>query len=1208
MITPIILPSFKLPYKTAVLNSKNNIVHNNNTPQYFTNSISFAQSYYQMPTQPASRFTRTIKRNFFQLPKIKLKNGQEYQLQPDKNQIQGAQELYNGNNLLYCVSTGSGKTAVAHWAMTKNLSENKKSIYTVPVKALANDKYDEFCEIYGEDQVGILTGDTKRNPDAPIVIMTTEIYDKQIESEYFNANSIGTVIYDEAHYIDDNERGSAWENSIIKSSEKNIQMLLLSATVGNSEEFRGWIASLNPQRKTKKVEVDPQDRFVPQLYYHYLNESFIPLIDGTIDLSKKLSERQNRGLEIIYKTKNNKDIDYTVTAKDLEQTLEELKDNIKKQHFSPKKLELDDIRTTLQLSYKYLNDDQIEAVCNFLLPPNNKVIGRFHSPDNTKYYAELIFHMKEENMLPAIVYRLSKGKCELTAKEIAFAEPSLDLTTDEEKKQIGEIIDKYKKDKKYLGRFGKNERAKLINGVGTHHSSRAPEYKALVEELFRKKLLKVVVATSTLGVGIDMPAKSTVISDITYKEIDPNTQKKKYTPVSENEFFQMIGRAGRRGQDAVGNVIIYKPYSIPKDKKKQSNTRINEEKLIQEYLISKPNAVYSSFKPSVTGLAQYFMHNNKTDGLKDVIDKSFKIYLSENKKEEAQNLLTQFLQCTYMLLKTGYIYGIDDKIHTTPKGKILALSKCSNPLMLASVLYDEALKSTTVEQLCQIAGYIAGSEIAPKTDQTPDFEKMLKARVEGLENGIEDERETPVFDANFGYESAKSMFQKLEKTQSLSNMITDKYTDIEGISYSSPLSGYITYCWAILNKYRPDSISNFEKIITYTTSEDSEEQKEIFASSTAEGDCYKLIAQTVSVLKQMSYICDYAMKNEYNFPNTEYWQSVKEKTQQAIDLMNKPPIHEFDEPESKAISEVENIPVSTCPICEKPMAPDFQAQKYSGKMLYLSGQEAYNHIENGIENGLLSPMSRDEKNGYKFAFNRTAQEALKKIQESTLEYPNLNVRAIIEKLAETYSDDIKLERMLVIEEIQDFVKANVKNDKLKEKLSEILEDAQNKITEESIDKFKISRLDRKIKNAINKAIIGHKCLEELQKEDEKLYATIKSMEEKMPSSENNLKAFFIALNEQSDEKIASAFANKRYSTTTQISPYGSDDYNEPENFIKICSECKEERGTTKFSEWIKHIPNYRKKLQTYLDSIPKDEKYANYAAKLNSKLKSLLET
>ena len=178
----------------------------------------------------------------------------------------------------------------------------------MPIKALANDKYNEFTKIYGEENVGILTGDRKINSNAPITIMTTEIFDNQAQGMSLNESlKIGTVIYDEAHYIGDEERGFAWEHSILNSASKGVQTLLLSATIGNADELAKWIGKIPGARPTVRVEVPPENRPVPLVWHLYRREEkperFVPVVIGEIDLNSKeeLTDRQKQALEVVFK-------------------------------------------------------------------------------------------------------------------------------------------------------------------------------------------------------------------------------------------------------------------------------------------------------------------------------------------------------------------------------------------------------------------------------------------------------------------------------------------------------------------------------------------------------------------------------------------------------------------------------------------------------------------------------------------------------------------------------------------------------------------------------------------------------------------------------------------------------------------------------------------------------------------------------------------
>ena len=1159
MISPVKNISFKSsilatkkPQKNSQIPEKREVFQ-----QYPNNNINFAHYMYS-PLK--IDFDTTIDRNYFQLPKITLKNGEKYQLQPDENQTQAARELYRGNNLLYVVPTGSGKTAVAHWAITKNINEHKKSIYTVPTKALANDKYDEFCETYGEKNVGILTGDKKENAHAPVVIMTTEIYDKQVQSDTLNSSNTGTVIYDEAHYIADEDRGCAWENSIIESTQRNIQTLLLSATVANSEEYRRWIGSLNPYTETKIVETEAQDRFVPQMYYSYFGGEFSPLISGKINLDEYFSEKQKRGIETLFRLQNNKELNYKLSQKDYQKTLAQLKENAFVDGYKTDSMTFDELNATFNKHYKFLTKDEKNSITQLLLDPNNKKIKSFHNPHTESDYPELISKMNNENMLPAIVYRLSKRKCEDTSNDLANSE-ILDLTTEEEKQEIEQIIDKYQQENKYLGLFSQHDKEKLIKGIGTHHSAKAPEYKALVEELFRKKLLKVVVATSTLGIGIDMPAKSTVVSDITYRKIDPTTQETKYEPVSKNEFWQMVGRAGRRGQDPIGNVIIYNPSS---NEGKAPKGAVDEEALIQEYLISGSNNLTSSFKPSLSGLAQYYNENTDPNGLVDVIEKSFKVFLSDDPEKETEDLIKEFKKCTNFLLKQGYLYKNNNEIFATPKGKILSLSKSSNPQLLATMLYDESLKDASVEQLCQIAGYIAGSQTTIDKRQNEEFEKLLAKRIHEIEDRYSTEETSP-------YSTAKTILDT--KENSIYDGIENFNVDFEGKSYTDKLSGYTAYCWSLLNQHSQNSIKNFDEIMTFETENEKESLKNTYKNLSTAGDNYKLISQSISILKQMDYICDFAIANEDDFPNTQYWTNLKAKISNAIKSMNKPPITDFVEKETPAYTQIKKLNITTCPVCNEPMTDKYKAKKYATRMLYLRGQEAYNHIENGIKDGFLYPMAKNNKTPNKLAFNPTANEALRKIQQMTLKFPEKDVKEIIKMLSDEYEDEIKIDRLSVLEEMENLIKESGQNEETKNELYDILENATNEILDQTTEEFQ----NRKFIYKIKRVFINNQ-------NNSDLYDKLIEKAENLPSSKNDLGAFFVRFNSQPTDRLVSAFANPKTSTVMEIN-YQKEKSNDPSNYIKTCTSCEEDRNGEDFSEWSKNIPHFKTNMQNYLNSI-----------------------
>ena len=208
-------------------------------------------------------------------------------LKPDVFQNAAAQNLYLSNDVLVTAPTGTGKTAIAQYVMSKNLNEGKRTFYTTPLKALSNEKFLSFSKMYGKENVGLLTGDSKINTNAPIIVMTTEVYRNMAASNLFNTGNIPdtlkTVIFDELQYLGDIDRGGIWEQSIMYTP-KNVQILSLSATIGNNEEINNWIASVKHNKpesttpdenykpvldnitKSVLINVPPQNRHVPLNY------------------------------------------------------------------------------------------------------------------------------------------------------------------------------------------------------------------------------------------------------------------------------------------------------------------------------------------------------------------------------------------------------------------------------------------------------------------------------------------------------------------------------------------------------------------------------------------------------------------------------------------------------------------------------------------------------------------------------------------------------------------------------------------------------------------------------------------------------------------------------------------------------------------------------------------------------------------------------
>jgi superfamily II RNA helicase len=389
----------------------------------------------------------------------------------DKFQEEAIKAIEENKSVVVSAPTGSGKTLIAEYIIDKELKKKKNVIYTAPIKALSNQKYKHFCKEYGEDKIGLLTGDVVINPEAPIRIMTTEIYRNMVLINDPSIQNIAYVVFDEIHYIDDPDRGYVWEESIIFSPE-NIRFLCLSATIPNAGELTDWIASI---KKHDIICIIHTTRAVP------LHHAFF-------------------------------DVDLGIAT-------------------------LDDIRKLARI------------------PEYDNVFGRHKKKKrrdvvDMPYHGDLVKQLKDKT--PLLFFCFSRKTCEAYCKDLAnkqmFKEdPAINAIIREKMKNIPEEAKKLRSARILF--------KSLPKGIGFHHAGLLPALKGLVEELFGKALLKVLYTTETFAVGINMPAKTVCFDSL--RKFDGTG----FRMLSSREYFQIAGRAGRRGIDKEGFVIsmIFRP-------------------------------------------------------------------------------------------------------------------------------------------------------------------------------------------------------------------------------------------------------------------------------------------------------------------------------------------------------------------------------------------------------------------------------------------------------------------------------------------------------------------------------------------------------------------------------------------------------------------------------------------------------------------------
>lgn len=451
----------------------------------------------------------------------------------DPFQKEAIKALEEGHSVVVSAPTGSGKTAIAEYVIEEALKTKDKVFYTTPLKALSNQKFHDFQIKYGKHKIGILTGDTALNRDAQILVMTTEIYRNMLYGTVLgtvdeNLKSLRYVVLDECHYMNDPERGTVWEESIIYSP-KNIQILALSATIENAKDLTNWISEVHGNTRL----IESFERPVPLRFYYARDYHLVPLL---------------------------------TTDKKLNPTLKEHKDSFKahKQKF----------RDLKRIKHK-----------------------------RTATVPVIIKNVHEKGLLPAIYFVFSRKGCETALKECEKL--SYTLLTHEEKNILEKLIrqkiygNDYLLKHKHLG--------PLYQGMAVHHAGLLPQWKAIVEELFSKGLIKVVFATETLAAGINMPAKTTIISNLGKRGNEG------HKTLTSNEFLQMSGRAGRRGMDKIGNVIIKETFD---------HTPAFAAKLAT----SPPNPLISQFTPNYS-MALNLLQKHTMEEIKMLLNKSFGQYI-----------------------------------------------------------------------------------------------------------------------------------------------------------------------------------------------------------------------------------------------------------------------------------------------------------------------------------------------------------------------------------------------------------------------------------------------------------------------------------------------------------------------------------------------------------------------------------------------------
>ena len=460
----------------------------------------------------------------------------EWPFELDTFQKEAVYHLENGDSVFVAAHTSAGKTVVAEYAIALAAKHMTKAIYTSPIKALSNQKFRDFREVF--DEVGILTGDVQIAPEASCLIMTTEILRSMLYRGADLIRDVEFVIFDEVHYVNDLERGVVWEEVIIMLPE-HVTLILLSATVPNTYEFASWVG----RTKRKDIYViSTLKRPVPLEHYLWADKG----IHKIVDHEKKFIE------------KGWKDANDVLSGRDKTKALPVADTNSRGGGNGRG-------RGQNQRGGNQRGGGQQRGAVQRGRggPPRashapghmgrgGRPGGRTSAAQDKTLWVHLVQYLKKENLLPACIFVFSKKRCE----ENADALSNQDFCTATEKSAIHMIIEKsiarLKPEDRVLPQIVRL-RDLLGRGIAVHHGGLLPIVKEVVEMLFAQTLVKVLFATETFAMGLNLPTRTVVFSG--YRKHDGHS----FRNLLPGEYTQMAGRAGRRGLDTVGSVIIVAP-------------------------------------------------------------------------------------------------------------------------------------------------------------------------------------------------------------------------------------------------------------------------------------------------------------------------------------------------------------------------------------------------------------------------------------------------------------------------------------------------------------------------------------------------------------------------------------------------------------------------------------------------------------------------
>ncbi|MCR1780907.1 DEAD/DEAH box helicase [Nocardioides carbamazepini] len=474
----------------------------------------------------------------------------------DGFQVEGCKAVEDGHGVLVAAPTGAGKTVVGEFAVHLALETGRKCFYTTPIKALSNQKYHDLVERYGADRVGLLTGDTTINGEAPVVVMTTEVLRNMLYARSRTLVGLGFVVMDEVHYLADRARGAVWEEVIIHLPE-SVSVISLSATVSNAEEFGEWLETVRGATRTIVAERRP----VPLFQHVMAGRRLLDLFASS-------------------------DVD---AAAGFVREGAPVNDELMK-------LARDDWASTRLKGHRTAKGTRPGG-------PGSRNVGtgrRIWIPGRL----DVVERLQRDHLLPAIDFIFSRAGCDAAVQQCLDA--NLRLTTPDERDEVIAYVERA------LGGLPPADLHVLryhdfldaaSRGVAAHHAGMLPAFKECVEKLYLRGLIKIVFATETLALGINMPARTVVLEKLS------KWNGETHADITPGEYTQLTGRAGRRGLDIEGHaVVLWQPGMNPRELAGLASTRTYP--------------LRSSFRPSYN-MAVNLVHSYGRHQARELLEQSF---------------------------------------------------------------------------------------------------------------------------------------------------------------------------------------------------------------------------------------------------------------------------------------------------------------------------------------------------------------------------------------------------------------------------------------------------------------------------------------------------------------------------------------------------------------------------------------------------------